>query len=218
MLKKSLVSLLSFGLALFLLKTPILVADSNTKSGTPNPPEVVRARIGAEIQAGTERRPAKGYERVQAADKFRVYALPETQAAYVYAVFADQKTVELLNPSAQTPLPPAALLLLPGCEEWYAFEALGPLVTLTLISSATPLPELEALLKTPQNLSAWRDMEKNLLAQSKLELSTAALKPYVLAGGARDCNSATNDAFLADLKISSGKGMVIKKYEFHIQE
>lgn len=206
-----------------LLLGNLIFAAEKSETRPPDQPERVSARVGIEIQDGAAKRSAKAYEDVKAGDKFRIYALPESGEQYLYVVYADQENVEQLNdPEKEAVIAKDNLLLLPSCQEdeLYKFDEKSARVAITLIGSAVRLPELETLFKTAENLPAkWAELEQNLMAQNKIELSTPPLKPYFLAGSTRGiCNGKGDAAFLEKLKVSSGKAMVVKKYEFRIQK
>ncbi|MCP4397963.1 MAG: hypothetical protein GY801_11785, partial [bacterium] len=56
---------------------------------------IVRARIGIELRQGEENRLVKVRDRVAAGDRFRVYAIPETEPGHIYVVYADRETAGL---------------------------------------------------------------------------------------------------------------------------
>lgn len=175
---------------------------------------IVRVKIGIQFQADGENRQAKGYDRISVGDRFRIYLIPEPDLSYDYVVYADQKTVRLLNTLKQVELSKNQVLALPSLEGMYRVNESGSLMTITLICSATKLAELDPLLADEEySVARWREMERKLSAQSAIDLSTIPDTPWPLAGSVRG-----DQNFLEELNISSGKALVVKHYEFCIQK
>ncbi len=126
--------------------TLVLADETGSEAIPTNVQAIVRARIGIELRAGDEKRHARKYERVLAGDLFRIYAIPEPEPAYIYGVYSDQKTAERLNESERTKIPKDDTLIIPSPEELYEFEHSSTSVFVTVICSATELPEIDALL------------------------------------------------------------------------
>ena len=175
---------------------------------------IVRARIGIELRQGMQSRPAKARERVAVGDKFRLYAIPEPEPGYIYVVYADKESASLLNETGQIEIPKNMPLIAPSRDKLYEFDASSPLVFITIICSAKKLPELEPLLAQEEYpFSKWKDIEQMLIKRSEIDLSQIPLKPWPLTGTVR----IHDVAFLKQLKISSGKSLVVKTYEFRIR-
>lgn len=175
---------------------------------------IVRAKIGIQLLRNAESRQAKGYDRIAVGDRFRIYLIPEPDVSYVYVVYADQKTVRLLNTPKQVELSKNQVLALPSLEGMYRVNEDSSLMTITLICSATKLAELDPLLADEEySVARWRELERKLSAQSAIELSSVPDTPWPLAGSVRG-----NHNFLEELHISSGKVLVVKHYEFRIQK
>ncbi len=180
-------------------------------------PKIVRARIGIELRQGEETRPARVRDRVAVGDRFRVYAIPEPDPGYIYVVYADHETAMQLNEAEQIETPKDKVLTLPSLDELYEIDNSSPRFTVTIVCSAEKLPELKPLLDQEDIPSSqWKKIEDTLVTRSKIELAQVAEKPWPLAGTVRGDDD-DND-FLQQLKISSGKSLVVKRYEFRLQK
>ncbi len=189
---------------------------------TPDNQEIVRARIGIEVRSGGRSRPARMYDRVIAADDtYRIFAIPESDPGYIYIVYADHETVALLNEPEEIVIPKNMFLLSPASEDYadfYQFAEESPEVAITIICSATKLSVLEKLLSNEEySVAAWQEVERQLMQNSKIdELSKIPEKPWPLAGVTREKVPKKITDFLGKLRISSGKAMVMKRYEFRV--
>ena len=197
----------------------IVAADeTSTKGLTSAKQEIVRARIGIEIRTGGKSRLAKMYDQVMAGDTYRVYAVPEPDPGYVYVICADRKTADLLNKTEEVVIPKDNVLLLPSRTELYQFTEDDPDILITIICSATPLPGIENLFKNQQcPVATWKDIEPQLIKDSTInDLSKLPDKPWTLAGVTREHVPKEIADVLEKLKISSGKSLVMKRYEFRV--
>ena len=85
-----------------------------------------------------------------------------------------------------------------------------------MICSPTEIREVAKLFNTSNVAQKnWLSLEKELVDKSKIELSQQADKPFQIAGNVRSMNP---DPFLETLPISSGKSLVVKKYDFQVQK
>lgn len=172
--------------------------------------DIVRAKIGIQLRSGDEKRLATPFERVKTGDLYRIYVIPEPDPGYIYVVYMDEEIVGQLNTAEQTEIHKDALLTLPSPEEWYQFDASSKKVWITIICSANTLPGLETLLGV-QNVSRedWKTFEKQIIEKSRIIPSDVPDKPWPLTGVLRDVEA---------LKISSGKTVVVRKYEFTVKQ
>ncbi|MCP4399762.1 MAG: hypothetical protein GY801_20965, partial [bacterium] len=92
------------------------------------------------LRQGEENRLVKVRDRVAAGDRFRVYAIPETEPGHIYVVYADRETAGLLNSAEQIETPKDSVLVLPSLDELYEVDNSSPRFTVTVICSAEKLP------------------------------------------------------------------------------
>jgi len=178
----------------------------------------VRAKVGIGIQArpGDPITLARATEMVKTGNFLRVYVVPEDDA-YVYVVHNDGKTLTLLNaPNTATRTSKGSPVTLPAPEKFYQIDGGSDRESITVICSPTEIREVAKLLNTPNVAQKnWLSLEKELVDKSKIELAQQADKPFQIAGNVRSMNA---DPFLETLPISSGKSLVVKKYDFQVQK
>ncbi len=179
-----------------------------------NPQNIVRARIGVELRVGEESHLARKYERVLPGDMFRMYVIPEPEPAYIYVVYSDQKTAERLNELKNTRIPKDDTLIMPSLEQLYQFDDSSQSVFITVICSATELPEIDALLNgSDPSHAKWVELEEQFIKRSKIDLREVVLPSWELGAAVRGTG---DEEFLEQLKISSGKSLVVKTFEFRV--
>jgi len=178
----------------------------------------VRAKVGIGIQGRPDApiAPAKTNETVKTGDFLRVYVIPEDDA-YIYVVHNDGKTPTLLNaPHAATKTSKGSPMTLPAPEKFYQIDGGSDRESITVICSPTEIREVAKLFSTPNVAQKnWLSLEKELVDKSKIELAQQADKPFQIAGNVRSMSA---DPFLETLSISSGKSLVVKKYDFQVQK
>ena len=188
---------------------------------TRTPPAVaqdrVRAKVGIQVRSGERTTSAKTTETVKTGDSLRVHVVPEDDA-YVYVVHNNGKNLTLLNAqSATTRVTGGMPVTLPAPEKFYQIDGGSDGESITVICSPTEIREIASLVSTP-NVSQqnWLSLEKALLDKSKIDWSQPTDKPFQIAGKVRSMSS--NDPFLNNLNIYSGKSLVAKKYTFQVQK
>lgn len=178
----------------------------------------VRAKVGIGIQArpGEPIAQAKTTEMVKTGHFLRVYVVPEDDA-YIYVVHNDGKAPTLLNaPNAATKTSKGSPVTLPAADKFYQVDGGSDRESITVICSPTEIREVTKLFNTPNVAQKnWLSLEKELVDKSKIELAQQADRPFQIAGNVRSMNA---DPFLETLPISSGKSLVVKKYDFQVQK
>lgn len=188
--------------------------ETSTESSAISPQDIVRAKIGIELHVEEETRLARKYEQVLPGDKFRIYVIPEPDPVFLYIVYSDQDKVEQVEEVEQTNLLKDTLLIVPSLEEIYEFDDSSASVSITVICSATELSELVLLLDSEPEPAKWIEFEQQLIEQSTIDLRDVELPTWELGSGIRGGN--IDVEFLRKLKISSGKSLVIRRYEFTV--
>lgn len=178
--------------------------------------ERVRAKVGLQVRSGERSSPAKTTDTVKAGDFVRVYVIPE-EDAYVYVVYNDGKKASLLNAQeATTKLSKGVLVALPSPKQFYQVDGTSDKEAITIVCSPQEIPDITSIL-TAENVppQRWLPVEKDLLDKSKIDVGQKAETPFRIAGNVR---SLENDPFLDKLQIYSGKTLMVKKYELHVQK
>jgi len=176
----------------------------------------VRAKIGIQVRSGEQTALARNAETVKTGDFLRVYVVPEDDA-YIYVVHNDGKTLTLLNAQdANTRVNKGVPVILPAPEKFYQIDGTSDKESITVICSPTEIREVTKLfssMNVPQK--NWGSLEQELLEKSKIDLTQKTDTPFQISGNVR---SIGNDSFIETLRISSGKALVVKKYDFQVQK
>ncbi len=182
----------------------------------------VRAKIGIRIQSGDTIVRAKTKERITTRDLLRLYIIPE-EDSYVYIVHTDKKSVNLLNEKGKTQFKQGTIIIIPSDYSFdLRFDGANLRETLTIICSPTRLGDVETLLFKSVDVpyTKWVGLEKEMINKSKIPLGGKSEKPFPIAGSVRGIEGygTPNDPFLKDLRIYSGKSLLVKKYEFTVKK
>src|SRR5262249_30642386 len=148
-------------------------------------------------------------ETVKAGDFLRVYVVPEDDA-YVYVVYNDGKAPVLLNTqNAHTKVPKGSLVTWPAPEEFYPIAGTSDTESITVICSPTEIRAVAALFRTtnvPQQ--SWTSLEKELMEQSKTDVTHTADTPFPRVGNVRWIY---DKQFVDSLQTLSGATYVVKR-------
>ena len=177
----------------------------------------VRARIGIQINSGGAVEKAKSRDTLKPGDLLRIYIHPEANA-YVYVVHSDLAEATLLNLVEQKIK--SSTLVMPSLLDYYQVDGKSSQETFTIICSPVALSQMTGFVKNrslPHD--QWVKIETGLVQKGKIDLSGNTEKPFALAGNVRDMGGAdTSDPFAGGLEIFSGKGVLVKKYEFSVKK
>ncbi|RMF86152.1 MAG: hypothetical protein D6736_15760 [Nitrospinota bacterium] len=198
--------------AVLLMVCSVLVSLSRAM-----PEELVRAKIGIQRKSGDRTIQAKARDRLKAGDLLRIYVLPKDDV-YVYVVHTDRKRVTLLNQGQK--VPQGASLVLPAPTEFYQIVGTQPQEIFTIICSPTELSELLTLFRSENpSYAQWASLEEDLLRKSRIDLGQQPEKPFAIAGNVRGLGNGEGiDPFLAQLRVYSGKSLLVRRYEFRVKK
>jgi hypothetical protein len=178
--------------------------------------KIVRAKVGIAIKSGKETRPAKSRDSVKAGDFLRIYVHPE-ESSYVYVVHTDGKAVTLLNMVEQKGQ--SSTLVFPSVQEYYAVDGKSKVETFTIVCSPEEVKQIWSLVNSQMTPERWDAMQRELLNKGELDLAEKSEKPFSITGTVRgDGSGKAEDPFVKDLKIFSGKSIVVKQYEFRVKK
>jgi hypothetical protein len=143
----------------------------------------VRAKIGIQIQSGDRVRWAKAKDRINVEDKIRIYVVPK-EDTHFYVVHSDNKTAsQLVNDKS---FREDSIITLPSKNEFYQFDGVGKVESITIICSPVRLVNVWDVLKSTNVPHAkWADIERELIEASAIDLGERAGKPEkrILIGG-----------------------------------
>jgi len=196
-----------------------LHADDNSR---------VRAKIGIQIQSNQKISRARSREILKAGDAVRLYVHSES-SCYVYIVYTDGKNVNLLNITEQKIQ--SSTLILPSAQAFYEIDGRSNMEKFTIICSPEQIQELSGMEKKNITCSEWTTLESafqkksNALVSDDDEPFSILGRTTSIAGNVRgignsikSSSGANDDPFLKDLQIFSGRGLVLKTYEFKIKQ
>lgn len=176
--------------------------------------ERIRAQIGIQFKTAEKSYYAKAREKIKGGEYIRIYIHPE-KTSYVYVVHSDGNAVTLLNMTEQKIH--SSTLVLPSLQAFYRVGGDSPKEVFTIICSKKKIPKLDEIIKQGTSLSKWDEIEKELIKQSRIiELKNQEI-PFEIAGNVRAIgDDQISDPFIKKLRIFSGRGLIVKKYEFKI--
>lgn len=177
--------------------------------------ERVRAKIGVKIKRGEQVYRAKSRERIQAGDLLRIYVHPE-RSSYIYVVHTDGKTAQLLNLTRQKAQ--SSTLVLPSVQTYYKVDGKSPREGLVIVCSPEELPDLSGLEKGDTAYDEWAKMEKGLVEKSRVVVTGNDEPRFEIAGNVRGVGPGDGDPFVEELRVFSGKGVLVKKYELEVRK
>lgn len=143
--------------------------------------DLVRAKVGIQIQREDRVVSAKSRDRMRTSDRFRIYVIPE-QDAYIYIVYTDYQTVTLLKATNSPSLSP---VVLPSNRNVYQVDGASKKELITIICSPYEMKEVLAFFDTDVSYHQWRQLENQFMQKSKVDLSQAIQKPFAIAGNVR---------------------------------
>ena len=176
----------------------------------------VRAKIGIEILSGQRIICARSREIVKPGDLIRIY-VHSSESTNVYVVYTENKDVRLLNMTMQRI--GESTLCLPSAHAYYKVDGTSPMERFTIICSPKELPQVYGMADSGISWNQWSVIEAELLKESKIELIQPSKPIIEIAGNVRgNEEAAKQDLFVENLPVFSGKGVLVKTYEFKIEE
>ncbi len=179
--------------------------------------ELVRAKVALEIKSEGDSVWARSKDRITSRDKLRIYVIPavDLQVYIVYTNF--EKAVLMLNKRI------AADTVLSLPEKGLFFQADGSKKQegFTVVCSFGRQQELEAVFENDKtSYDKWKQVEKKLKTEGKLQISQSLEKPVPMAGAVRGVPKTgdSNDQIRNDLLTYSGKSVLVRRYVFDVQK
>ena len=177
----------------------------------------VRAKVGIQIRSGDRIISAKSQDDLNVNDLIRIYVHPE-ETSHVYVIHTDLNDATLLNMVQQKTQ--SSTLVMPSLQEFYQVDGKSSNETFTIIISPKELTEVKKVFKKgTTTYKKWIWIEESLLEKSKIDLSEEVEKPFSISGNVRSVGGTDSiDPFVNNLKIFSGKSLLVKKYEFRVKK
>lgn len=177
--------------------------------------EIVRVKIGIQIEHASNKRIARRYEKAMAGDILNICVIPESGNGYIYIVYSDQKSVELLNKeSCNNIFTAGELFKIPKNSDGYQIDGLSNKEYFAIICSSEKRDDIVNFLnKNGTSLSKWKQYLKKIKQKCKIDISQSTEKPATIAGNIRGFTD-----FSKSLTRSTGNTMVVKEYEFRVKQ
>lgn len=177
---------------------------------------ITRAKIGILIKSGDRIARARPRTRLKSGDSYRIYIQPEDDCM-VYIIHTDEKTASILNMTELKTY--SAPLILPSENEYFQVKSDSSFEKITIICSPRNLPELSSFKTKGITLAQWGAIEDDLIQESRIMPPPKDWDPISIAGNVRTIDSGTDDnQFFKMLQIYSGKGFLLKQYDFQVKK
>lgn len=194
--------------AVFFCQPNIASGDSGEKK--------IRAKIGMQLKSGERITRATSRDRLKPGDLVRLYVHAE-EGCFIYIIHTDQKEVNLLNITQQKIQ--SSTLILPSAQAFYEIDGKSSVEKFTIICSPEKLPRISDMENRPVAYGQWKEMETAFIEKSRLILPDKSRESFAIAGNVRGINDGgTGDTFVRNLRIFSGRGLLVKTYEFQIKK
>ncbi|MCP4022184.1 MAG: DUF4384 domain-containing protein [Desulfobacteraceae bacterium] len=202
-----------FGLLICFVTISLFFLNSGTSFAQSS---LIRAKIGIQISSGEKLKLAKSRDRLKTGDLIRIVIHPE-KASYIYVIYSDKNIVSLLSMVEQKIK--SSTLVLPSVNDYYQIDGKSSFETFAIIISSKGISEIQSIFQSNPTIEKWSLLEQELKQKSKIKLNEKSDAPFAIAGNVRGgISSDPTKSVLKDLKIFSGNGMIVKKYEFKVKK
>lgn len=176
----------------------------------------VRAKIGILIRSGENIGTAKSHARLKNGDSFQIYIHTEDNG-FIYVIHTNNKVVSLLNITKQKIYD--STLILPSTQLYYHIDGHSPVEKIIIICSPHKLSELKELENNDISHAKWIPIQRKLVNKSRILLTKQNDEAFLLGGNVRGISDFKVDgSFSNELQIYSGKGLLVKNYEFKVEK
>ncbi|KMP10925.1 hypothetical protein UR09_04870 [Candidatus Nitromaritima sp. SCGC AAA799-A02] len=189
----------------------VLIAPSNAYSQ-----ELVRAHIGIEILSDSASKKAKANDRLKKEDQLKLYVVPKNDS-FAYIINSNSKTASLLNPETnQQKIPGDSIKIFPSALQVYQPDGKENIETFTIICSPNEAKDITQLFSSGTvPVEKWQSLEKRLIENNQIVGSSPSTEILHFGGAVRGIDE---NPFINKLSISTGKSLVIKRYQFHVKK
>lgn len=194
----------------------ILTAALFMSSSSADNDERVRAKVGIQVKSSDKAFSARSREVVKTGDFLRIYVHPET-GSFLYVVHTDGKTVDMLNMTEQKLQ--QSTVVLPSVQTFYKIDGNSTSERFTVICSPEALSDVASLATKEIPYKKWQGIENELIKKSRIELTAVEETPFSIGGNVRGTlDDKETDPFVGNMQIFSGKGLLVKQYEFQVKK
>ncbi len=166
---------------------------------------IIRARLGIKAKDWIKPR-----ELIQPGEKLQIFVTPLSDV-FVYVIHSNYKTAQLLN---WKKVHGGQLLILPESTDFYQIDGEDKKEEVTIVVIPNSHSKLDQTFrKKIVHHSQWKALQKELIEASKISLEETFPKSPRIAGALRGPSKQLDPG---NLPITSGKTMVVKRYELKI--
>tara|TARA_Y100001960_G_scaffold295386_1_gene339944 strand:- start:210 stop:878 length:669 start_codon:yes stop_codon:yes gene_type:complete len=166
--------------------------------------------------ANWQNRKAKVNDRLRSGDQLSVYVKPE-ENSFVYLVNSNAKTASLIAlGDNQNNVSAHSLRVLPSIKEGYEVDGNEDIELFSIICSSKKLPRINQLFSGGSvKVEKWRILEKKFFDDSQIITSSKPEEQLQFGGSIRGLDS---KPFIKTLSMSSGKALIVRRYQFDVKK
>lgn len=197
-------------LLVFILVAPAFIPSAFVAGETH---ERISAAVGIQLKKGNAVSLAGAKEWVAEDDMYRIFVQP-AKTGFVYVVHSNGEKVTLLDVTLfETG---GSSIILPSAMDFYPVMPTGGNRTLHISVICTPYKifELDRMVQADMAPGKWESLKTRIQRESRIFDSDDHTKPFFIAGNVKSLYA----SFIKTLPTYSGKGRLIKTYDFKIKK
>ena len=163
-----------------------------------------------------QNRKAKVNDRLRSGDQLTVYVKPE-ENSFVYLINSNSKTASLINlGSNQNNVSAHSLRVFPSFKESYQVDGNEDVELFSIICSSKKLPRINQLFSGETvAVEKWRTLENIFIEDNQIITPSKPEEQLQFGGSLRSPDS---NPFIKTLSISSGKALIVRRYQFDVKK
>ena len=178
--------------------------------------KLLRASIGIEIHSNGQSLKAKANDRLTLGDKLSIFVIPE-QDSFVYIINSNSKIASLIDLGGnQKKVLARSLRIYPSPSEGYRIDGNENIELFSIICSPKDLTSISQLFSGGSvAVGKWQSLEKIFIGDNQIISSSQPEDSFHFGGSLR---SADTNPFINTLSISSGKALIVRRYQFDVKK
>ena len=161
-------------------------------------------------------RKAKANDRLKSGDQLSIYVIPE-ENSFVYIVNSNAKTASLIDlGDNQNNVLAHSLRVFPSFIEGYEVDGNEDVELFSIICSSKNLPRINQLFFGGDvAVERWRTLEKKFIDDNSIITPSKPEEQLQFGGSLRGLDT---NPFIKTLSISSGKALIVRRYQFDVKK
>ena len=166
--------------------------------------------------ANWQNRKAKVNDRLRSGDQLTVYVKPE-ENSFVYLINSNSKTASLITlGSNQNNVSARSLRVFPSLKESYQVDGKEDVELFSIICSSKKLPRINQLFSGGAvAVEKWQTLENIFIEDNQIITPSKPEEQLQFGGSLRSPDS---NPFIKTLSISSGKALIVRRYQFDVKK